>query len=498
MASVSKDSAGNVRILFTDASRKRRAVYLGKVPKKIAESIKTKVEHLVSAAASRMPLDTETATWVAAVGDDLAGKLAAVGLIPPRTSSTLRAFLAEYQRGRATDGHTKPGTLTVLRGVANDLVAVLGAGADLRTLTAADAERVKQHYQDEKLAGSTISRRLKTAKMLFKHAVKVKMVGENPFADVKGKSNDQTARQFYVSADDTRRLIAAADPTWRVVLALARFGGLRCPSEVLSLRWENVNFETDRMTVTSPKTEHHPGKAYRTVPLFPEVRAALDEAFELAAPGEVYVVGGPQGERHRRAAQRPNGWSSARLRPAFLRLIRRAGLTPWPRLFQNLRSSCETDLMRHHPIHVVTAWIGNTPQVALGHYLQTLEADFAKAVRGDARGDAHTTQIPTQTTAAYDGPQRTEDAFCPTELGDLSAVDPTGPMQSGGRSGHRMIIPGAEIVQKFSQFGHPAAGDDAHSDVTGDKPGLSSLVAALTTEQRAELLALLTAKPDTS
>jgi len=45
-------------------------------------------------------------------------------------------------------------------------------------------------------------------------------------------------------------------------------------------------------------------------------------------------------------------------------------------------------LMASHPIHVVTAWLGNTPKIALGHYLQTLDRDFEKALRGDAKSDA--------------------------------------------------------------------------------------------------------------
>jgi hypothetical protein len=75
------------------------------------------------------------------------------------------------------------------------------------------------------------------------------------------------------------------------------------------------------------------------------------------------------------------------LRSVFEKLVRRAGLVKWPRLFQNLRSSLETDLMRDHPIHVVTAWVGNTPKIALGHYLQTLE--------GTSRRRSAATQLPT-------------------------------------------------------------------------------------------------------
>ena len=60
----------------------------------------------------------------------------------------------------------------------------------------------------------------------------------------------------------------------------------------------------------------------------------------------------------------------------------RAGVEPWPRLFQNLRSSRQTELAAEHPIHVVCAWLGNTPAVAQGHDLQVRDSDYADAVRG--------------------------------------------------------------------------------------------------------------------
>jgi hypothetical protein len=46
-------------------------------------------------------------------------------------------------------------------------------------------------------------------------------------------------------------------------------------------------------------------------------------------------------------------------------------LTRRPRLFHNLRASRETELAQEYPLHVVTGWLGNTPKVALKHYLMT-------------------------------------------------------------------------------------------------------------------------------
>jgi len=45
-----------------------------------------------------------------------------------------------------------------------------------------------------------------------------------------------------------------------------------------------------------------------------------------------------------------------------------------------LRASAETDLVARFPIHVVTAWLENTPNIALKHYLRITPADVERAV----------------------------------------------------------------------------------------------------------------------
>ena len=206
-----------------------------------------------------------------------------------------------------------------------DLVKFYGANIDLRTVGVEQAEAFKRHYQERGLASATTYRRLKMAKMLFGHALKLRLIDANPFANVKSKNHNSPERRYYITADDTRKLIDAANPVWRTITALARFGGLRCPSEVLSLRWESVNLATGRMVVHSPKTEHLDGRAERVVPIFAALRPYLEVAWELAAPREVYVVGGKQGDAYRATANGPKGWVNTNLRTTFEKLIRRAG-----------------------------------------------------------------------------------------------------------------------------------------------------------------------------
>ncbi|GAF95784.1 unnamed protein product, partial [marine sediment metagenome] len=68
-------------------------------------------------------------------------------------------------------------------------------------------------------------------------------------------------------------------------------------------------------------------------------------------------------------------------RKAMLKIIGRAVVKPWPKLFQNCRSSRETELTEEYPVQVVCAWIGNSPHVAAKHYLQVTEEHFGKAVQ---------------------------------------------------------------------------------------------------------------------
>ena len=194
------------------------------------------------------------------------------------------------------------------------------------------------------------------------------LIERNPFSALKGLTVRANPDRFvYVSAADTLKVIeVAGNADFQLVIALCRFAGLRNPSETLNLRWENVDLPAGRMTVDSPKTEHHDGKAYRVVPIFPEVRPFLEQAWHRAGERAVYVV---------------ESWRSQEknMRTRMLRAIRRAGLKAWTKPFQNLRSSCQTDLEELFPSHVVCAWLGNSQRVATEHYLQVTDAHFARA-----------------------------------------------------------------------------------------------------------------------
>jgi hypothetical protein len=199
--------------------------------------------------------------------------------------------------------------------------------------------------------------------------MKRRLVADNPFAELKSRVTGNQERFYFIDRETAEKVIAACpDAQWRLLFALSRFGGLRCPSEHLALRWGDIDWESNRIRVPSPKTEHHEGKAERWIPLFPELRPHLEECFDLAEPGAEFVI----------TIARDGGKN---FRTRFAKIIRRAGLTPWPRAFHNLRASRQTELASVYAAHVVCAWLGNTEAVAREHYLRVTEADFERAVR---------------------------------------------------------------------------------------------------------------------
>src|SRR5205085_714888 len=76
------------------------------------------------------------------------------------------------------------------------------------------------------------------------------------------------------------------------------------------------------------------------------------------------------------------------LRTGLLRILRRAGVKPWPRLYQNLRASRETELAERFPIHVVAEWLGNSPKTALAHYTQVTEDHYRQALQNPVQQPA--------------------------------------------------------------------------------------------------------------
>ncbi len=357
---------------FLGDDPKRRHIRLGKMDKRRAESIRSQVEFLITAKITGTAPPPETSQWVASREDELYRKLAKHGLVAPRAeaaSSTLAAFLDRYIEGR-TD--VKPNTRAHLKRARNNLVDYFGAEKSLSEITPGDADDFRVRL-GQTLADNTVRRVCGRAKQFFRAAVRKRLIAESPFADMKGTGvRANKSREHFVTREVAEKVLAACpDPEWKLLFALSRYGGLRCPSEHLALCWSDVDWDLGRITVRSPKTEHHEGKEFRTIPLFPELRVELQKVADKVNLGKDTPLSAPIITRYRDR--------NSNLRTQLERIIRKADLKPWPKLFQNLRATRETELAEEFPIHVVCDWIGNTQAVATKHYLQTTDEHFTRA-----------------------------------------------------------------------------------------------------------------------
>jgi len=362
----------SIRFVHPDGGRKILA--LGTASRDRAELACRRTGKLVAALQTGADLDEELTRWVAKLPDKLRSKMESVGLLEPPekpAAVTLDAFLTAYLARRED---VKDSTKINWGHTIRNLKDFFGGDRMMSELSKADAADflvyLKTKAGDPKpLAPDTIRKRISNAKQFCGDAVDRRLISANPFHGMESSTKGNRERDFFVTQDMAYKVLdACPDREWRLVFALTRFGGLRCPSEHCLLKLADVDWSRERFKVTSPKTEHHDGKAYRWVPLFPELRPFLEECWEAAEPGQEYFV-----TRLKDSTQN--------LRTQLIKIIRRAGLEPWPKLFQNLRSTRQTELEEIFPSHVVCAWIGNSQKVAAKHYLQVTDDHFEKASR---------------------------------------------------------------------------------------------------------------------
>lgn len=222
------------RILFVAGNGSRKTVRLGKATIKQAEAFKLLVEALVTAGITGS-LSDDLSRRVAGLPDVMHARLAAVGLVEGRAASkpapTLGLLLAEFFAARSV----KPSTVSSNSQTRKALADHFGEAMPLASITPLEADKWRQALKAKGLAEATIAKRVKNARQIFRQAIRWKMILENPFAELRVGSQVNRSRMYFVSRADAQRVAdACPDAEWRLLFALSRFGGLRCPSEHLA------------------------------------------------------------------------------------------------------------------------------------------------------------------------------------------------------------------------------------------------------------------------
>ncbi|MEW4564882.1 phage integrase SAM-like domain-containing protein [Bremerella sp. JC770] len=369
MASIQQRGKGSFLIQFYDKNGKHRGVSLSGTTKKVADDWARRIDILNTSQRSGYPIDGNTADWLQGLGDVEAAKLAKVGLVEARAVSTLGDFLTKFFKTQKKDWALL--TYRKHKTTKKYLLEFFKPDKRLRDFTPADADAFQQylkHECDTVDSDATMWKHISNARVYFNAAIKSRQVTANPFSHLK---IPKCAREefYHITPEVAQKVLdACPDSQWRLIFAFARYGGLRIPSELNGLQWSHVNWEQDKILIHAPKTIRH--KPKRFIPIFPELRPYLEDAWVLAQErGDRDVI-----TIHRKGKK--NEISGAYIRSRMAGIIESAGVEPWNDLFKNCRSTRETELADTFPEHVVCSWIGNSVAVARKHYLRVTDEHF--------------------------------------------------------------------------------------------------------------------------
>lgn len=286
--------------------------------------------------------------------------LARYGFIPEVRSSALGEFLDTYCRryviGKAEN--TKRNMAQLIKQLKNFF-----GHRDVKTISTEDADRWWA-WRAQNASSATLNREVKRVRQIFRKAHEYGLVTENPFRHLRAGSSANPERFEFVDLDRCRLVLDACGEErhaqqWRTAFTLARFGGVRVHTELVSLEWErHIDLDAGVIRVPRCKTKA------RKFPLWPEIRQQLEN--EPNKTG--YVI------KHCRV--------KSNLDSGLKRIIRNSGVKRWSRLWHNPRASRQNELLRHGFARPdVCFWMGNSEDVAREHYEHELDMDLAKAIK---------------------------------------------------------------------------------------------------------------------
>ncbi len=351
-------------VQFYDLEKNRRTIRLGRCGLEVVKQFKTRIDALCHAKLTNMTPASEVSEWLAGLPDQTHAKLAAFGLVESRTAKspalTLSSWLSRYLDQRSD---LKPASRKRIAQTTGLLKQHFGENVEIDSITLDGAAEWRSELAVSGIAEGTIRLHCRQAKAIFNAAVERELIEKNPFRKLVS-SSVAAARDRYITPNEADRILdACPNVAWRALFGLARFAGLRTPSETHSLTWADVDWDQKRINVHSIKTERYAGHERRLVPITPKLMKVLQDAFDAAPEGQEHVV----------ALSRLN------IRRTMRSIAERAGMEPWSHIFQTLRRSCDTEWKQTYPDYAVDRWLGHSREVSEKHYLMIPEEVWERA-----------------------------------------------------------------------------------------------------------------------
>ena len=350
---------------------RRTTIRLGAMSVRAAEETSRHIDHLIESNQYGTRMEDATKAWLQTADSKLVAKLAKIGLCGLVNNPTVHTFLSGFLERKKT----AVGAATILQFdiVAKHLREFFDESVRLSNVSTADAKRLWHWLRTKKMLGvNTARRRLGRVREIFTDAVEQDVISRNPFKLKSLSVAVGVAVKDYIPVETVDAVIdhlPADKLEWKLLFAFGRYVGCRMPSEIRKLTWDDVNWETNTILLHSPKTACK-GKPSRLVPIFPEIADLLLTQAETVPPGTIHVF--PTLRNHTNTAV------TAR------KFVVAAGHKDWPRFWNSMRASRETDLMDAVGLRRACAWIGNSPEIAIKHYALMRKTDYIDAGRGQS------------------------------------------------------------------------------------------------------------------
>lgn len=368
MASVTTRPNGHRWITFTAPNGKRQTIRLGTATLQQARNFKDRVEKLLVCRRIAETPDASTIEWLANLPDNIHDNLARCGLVAARGARTVGELVTWFI---ASKSRWKPSTLVNVKTVGDSLERYFGRERKLFLITEEDAAKYRDWLEragqknGKPYGATTASRMCRRAREIFAPAVERRAILANPFAKLKGWTDTNPERDEYIGAPEFERVMLECDPDTRLLFSLCRYAGLRGQSEIMPLEWTWLDWHHATLFVKAPKTARYEGQGSRYVPMSEELMRLLTKAHERAPEGAVQIFG-------------ELGITNTAIDNRLSSACRRARVIMWPKPKINLRASCENDWLRRHPIDMVAAWMGHSPETMLKHYSRVAKQQSAE------------------------------------------------------------------------------------------------------------------------
>jgi integrase len=245
---------------------------------------------------------------------------------------------------------------------ANTIITSIG-DLPLDAITPFHLERFKTERAKAGRAPGTINRHLATFKHFIGLASDWGWIPREKAAALRRVklAKEPPGRVRYLSPDEEKKLLAAAEPALRTVILVACLTGMR-RAEMVSLRWSQVDLHSRVIVLTKTKANR-----VRRIPINDELAALLDPIREGTKP-EGHVL---------RRDGKP--WSPHTLSIVFARTAKAAAIADLH--LHDLRHDFATRLVRAgKPINVVATLLGHATLTTTQRYAHVEDSTLRAAV----------------------------------------------------------------------------------------------------------------------